>query len=190
MLKTNKLVHFKLRCRYFIELVRKTDELRQAIESQTKRNGVSADSNSQGMEIDQNGNAGGGSSSAEVLALETEMLEYGQTLQADYSDSTVASGSSGVLDELFSLMAYQHPLQEPQLQHLLDQDGRVVVAEELNVAILCKLPSLVSEVRSLPEHMGITCWTSADFRSISRQIPASSFGENLRSNGGPTRRTS
>jgi len=139
VLKTNKLVHFKLRCRYFIELVRKTDELRQAIESQTKRNGVSADSNSQGMEIDQNGNAGGGSSSAEVLALETEMLEYGQTLQADYSDSTVASGSSGVLDELFSLMAYQHPLQEPQLQHLLDQDGRVVVAEELNVAILSSL---------------------------------------------------
>lgn len=70
--------------------------------------------------------------------LDEEMLEYGQSLQADFGDNTLATGSSGVLSELWSLMAYEDPLNEPHLEHLLNNDGRVVVAEELNVAILCK----------------------------------------------------
>ena len=54
VLKENKQVHFKLRCRYFIEMVRKNAELREEAEVRTKRNGVSTDSSSQKMEIDQN----------------------------------------------------------------------------------------------------------------------------------------
>lgn len=125
-------MHFKLRCRYFIEMVRKNAELRQEIELQNKRNGVSTEK----MEIDQNGQ--GTPPSAPMPPLDDEMLEYGSTLQAEFGDSTMANGSGGVLNELWSLMAYENPLQEPHLQHLLDQNGRVMVAEELNVAILCK----------------------------------------------------
>lgn len=73
----------------------------------------------------------------EVLQLETEMLEYGQTLQAEYAeDSRKEVGKA--LDEIWSLIAYRNPLKEPQVSHLLDRKGRVTVAEELNSAILCK----------------------------------------------------
>lgn len=129
-------MNFKLRCRYFIEMVRKNAELRQEAERQSKSNGAST-----GMDIDQNGDQGGNAQIS--VSSDEEILDYGQALQTDFGDGSVASGSNGVLNQLWSLMAYENPLREPHLQHLLDQSGRVEVAEELNVAILCELPVLV-----------------------------------------------
>jgi hypothetical protein len=118
-------------------MVRKNAELRQRHSSQAKSNGFS-DSNSHKMEIDQSGEQEGVSLSEQAPLLDVEMLEYGQRLQAEFGDNTLASGSSAVLNELWSLMAYEDPLKEHHLDHLHNNDGRVSVAEELNVAILCE----------------------------------------------------
>ena len=64
-------------------------------------------------------------------------LMYGQSLAADYVNHTDGYFSTG-LQEIWSLMAYKNPLEEPTVKHLLDQRGRAAVAEELNSAILCK----------------------------------------------------
>jgi hypothetical protein len=39
-------------------------------------------------------------------------------------------------------MAYQDPLNAKEVSHLLDPNGRVAVAEELNSAILCENTSI------------------------------------------------
>lgn len=131
-------VHFKLRCRKFIEMVRKAAELSMASEPSVKSNGFSADTNFQKMDIDQNGaELETGESQAQLLELEQDMLVYGQSLQADYANDSRGEFANG-LQEIWALMAYKNPLKEPHVKHLLDQQGRVVVAEELNSAILCK----------------------------------------------------
>ncbi|TQV90363.1 hypothetical protein V2A60_004264 [Cordyceps javanica] len=130
-------VYFKLRCRKFIEMVRKAAQLNMAAEA--GENG-----NTQDMDIDANGDgyewddAPAVQNETEVLDLERDMLEYGQALQAEYAeDSRKEVGKA--LDEIWSLIAYRNPLKEPQVSHLLARKGRVVVAEELNSAILSSL---------------------------------------------------
>lgn len=137
VLQQHENVYFKLRCRKFIEMVRKAAQLNMAAEAE--ENGGAQD-----MDIDANGDGYEWDDTpvthneGEVLDLERDMLDYGQTLQAEYAeDSRKEVGQ--VLDEIWSLIAYRNPLKEPQVGHLLDRKGRVVVAEELNSAILCKL---------------------------------------------------
>lgn len=101
----------------------------------------------QQMDIDLNGNetipwegpadAEGACDTAELAELEGRMLEYGQTLQAEYANDPRKEVSTA-LNDIWALMAYRNPLKEPQVCHLLDRRGRVAVAEELNSAILCK----------------------------------------------------
>lgn len=62
-------------------------------------------------------------------------LLYGQSLQAEYAGDERREVRTA-LEEIFSLMAYQNPLKESKVAHLLDRKGRVAVAEELNSAIL------------------------------------------------------
>jgi hypothetical protein len=64
-----------------------------------------------------------------------ETLKYGQDLQAEFKDDPRREVTKA-LDEAFSLMAYQDPLNAKAVSHLLDPSGRVAVAEELNSAIL------------------------------------------------------
>ncbi len=66
----------------------------------------------------------------------TEAMEYGQELQRDYRDSPDVEQKS--LLDIFSLVAYDNP-RESVHGGLLDRKGRVVVAEELNSAILGKV---------------------------------------------------
>lgn len=70
--------------------------------------------------------------------LTEDALLYGQSLQAEY-DGDKRREVRTALEEIFSLMAYQNPLKEPKVAHLLDRKGRVAVAEELNSAILKSL---------------------------------------------------
>ena len=73
-----------------------------------------------------------------VLAeLERNMLEYGRTLQEQYVNDPRVEVSKA-LTEIWALLAYENPLKVPQVSHLLDRNGRVTVAEELNSAILRK----------------------------------------------------
>jgi hypothetical protein len=147
VLPDNEHVYFRLRCRKFIEMVRKAAQMNMASEP-SKTNGHIGNAISQRMEIDNNGvsssgwdenvEMGGIESQAEVLELERSMLEYGQTLQADYANDP-RKEISKTLDEIWALVAYRNPLKEPQVSHLLDRKGRATVAEELNSAILLSL---------------------------------------------------
>lgn len=70
--------------------------------------------------------------------LTEDALIYGQSLQAEYAGDKRREVRIA-LEEIFSLMAYQNPLKEAKVAHLLDRKGRVAVAEELNSAILHSL---------------------------------------------------
>ena len=58
-------------------------------------------------------------------------LRYGQELGNEFKDDR----SKIVLKDIWSFFAYEDPRQSP-IAHLLDRNGRVPVAEELNSAIL------------------------------------------------------
>lgn len=73
----------------------------------------------------------------EYTQLLQDTLTYGQDLQAEFKNDPRREVSKA-LSEAFALMAYQDPLSEEKVAHLLDPSGRVAVAEELNAAILCK----------------------------------------------------
>lgn len=173
VLPTHDRVHFKLRCRKFIEMVRRAAELSMASEPTVKSNGLAADSNSQKMDLDQNGaEMDNGENQAELVELEQDLLLYGQTLQADYAKDPRGEFTSG-LQEIWALMAYKNPLKEPQVKHLLDQQGRTVVAEELNSAILCK-PNMSVSLRVCTDKI----------KSIIGQVIACRLGEGVRTDVG------
>lgn len=142
MLEDNEHVYFRLRCRRFIELVRKAAQLNMLNETKSS-NGHGSNAAPQSMDIDLNGSdttaweADGGENAAELAELERSMLEYGQKLQEEYANDPRKEVSKA-LNEIWALVAYQNPLKEPQVSHLLDRRGRVAVAEELNSAILCE----------------------------------------------------
>lgn len=129
-------MYFKLRCRRFIEMVRKAAQLRM-VSDQRKSNGhgpnMELDFDNSGwaetMETDD------AESQAELFEVERDMLDYGQMLQAEYA-SDPRREVNQALGEIWSLVAYSNPLKEPQVSHLLDRKGRVAVSEELNSAIL------------------------------------------------------
>lgn len=141
VLQDNEQVYFKLRCRKFIEMVRKAALLKMANDP-PRSNGHTAP---QDMDIDINGedsytldeDAGGQQVDNELMQLENDMLQYGQTLQAEYATDP-RKDVSKALDEIWSLVAYSNPLKEPHVSHLLDRKGQAAVAEEVNSAILCK----------------------------------------------------
>ncbi|ATY59845.1 Ran-binding [Cordyceps militaris] len=137
VLREHEPVYFKLRCRKFIEMVRKAAQLNMAAEAgeNGNTNDMDIDANGDGYEWD---DAPEAPNESAVLDLERDMLEYGQALQAEYAeDSRKEVGTA--LDEIWSLIAYRNPLKEPQVSHLLARKGRVAVAEELNAAILSSL---------------------------------------------------
>ncbi|RSL66965.1 hypothetical protein CEP54_003523 [Fusarium duplospermum] len=143
VLQDNEHVYFRLRCRRFIELVRKAAQLNMLNETKNS-NGHGSNAPPQSMDIDLNGSdtaaweADGGENAAELAELERSMLEYGQKLQEEYANDPRKEVSKA-LNEIWALVAYQNPLKEPQVSHLLDRRGRVAVAEELNSAILLSL---------------------------------------------------
>ncbi|KAH7192955.1 uncharacterized protein B0J16DRAFT_67590 [Fusarium flagelliforme] len=139
VLQENEHVYFRLRCRKFIELVRKAAQLNMRNEPNGNKH-----VNNQTMDVDLNGSentsweADGGENATELAELEHSMLEYGQKLQEEYANDPRVEVSRA-LNEIWALVAYQNPLKEPQVSHLLDRNGRVTVAEELNSAILLSL---------------------------------------------------
>ncbi|KAI1091939.1 SPRY domain-containing protein [Rostrohypoxylon terebratum] len=138
VLKKRDDVHFKLKCRTFIEMVRKSAELGNP--NAKKSNGHSFDDHPNKMDVDENGfpdqmEEDGMEAQISQDDLLTETIKYGQSLQAEYMDDS----RSKTLNEVFSLLAYPNPLQVKEVAPLLDRKGRVAVAEELNAAILSSL---------------------------------------------------
>lgn len=146
VLPNNQHVHFRLKCRKFIEMVRKAAQLHMALDNNYK-NGHGAEASNQNMDVDQgvgdsstsdvNMDAEVSTSTSELEDLEANLIGYGQRLQAEYA-SDPRKEVTKALGEIWVLIAYKNPLKEPKVSHLLDRKGRVAVAEELNSAILCE----------------------------------------------------
>ncbi|KAJ0120048.1 ran-binding protein [Diaporthe amygdali] len=146
VLEENEQVHFHLRCRKFIEMIRNEAEMNlvgaggpkgnHAAAIATGNNGHSQPPGAEEMELDEDLDDLDGTHDQRDLT--QDALLYGQTLQAEYLGDERREVHVA-LNEIFGLMAYPNPLKEPKVAHLLDRKGRVAVAEELNSAILQSL---------------------------------------------------
>ncbi|KAF3058523.1 hypothetical protein GL218_05464 [Daldinia childiae] len=141
VLRENYDVYFKLRCRTFIEMVRKSAEISNS--NTKKSNGHPYDDTLNKMDVDENGFPD--QMEEDVLDTQTNQedwlvkaVQYGQSLQEDFRDDTRPE-TTKTLNEVFSLLAYPNPLEVKEVAPLLDRKGRVAVAEELNSAILSSL---------------------------------------------------
>ncbi|KUI74076.1 Ran-binding protein 10 [Cytospora mali] len=144
VLEENEQVYFRLRCRKFIELIRREAEMNMVGGGGPKgTHAVAASNNGHGqslpgedMELDEE--MEDLDTSLDVRDLAQDALQYGQALQAEFADDE-RKEVRAALKDIFGLMAYQNPLKESKLSYLLDRKGRVAVAEELNSAILQSL---------------------------------------------------
>ncbi|KAJ5096306.1 SPla/RYanodine receptor SPRY [Penicillium alfredii] len=145
-------IHFKLRCRKFLEMMRRSNELFAATAAATSKrrqdtsSGISDEHAvfDQEMELDdgEGWEADGmdteePETAAQFSELLTEAVQYGQQLRMDYP-SDENGGDKKMLEDIFSLVAYPDPKRSVH-GHYLDPAGRVAVAEELNSAILVSL---------------------------------------------------
>jgi hypothetical protein len=153
VLRDNENIYFKLRCRKFIELIRRCTELTTPTKRSTANghhNGAVTDDYDifdHQMELDDqfattDGHWGAESmdteepadSSAKYEALLQEAITYGQELQAEFRNDPRREVKKALRDT-FALLAYPDA-RESSLAPLLEVSGRVPVAEELNSAIL------------------------------------------------------
>ncbi|KAI2065861.1 hypothetical protein LOZ37_006197 [Ophidiomyces ophidiicola] len=147
VLDDNPQLHFRLKCRKFIEMVRgysEIEKLQPAKRTFTSRNEGVGDVFAQDMELDDqmqdasdNEDMDTSGPGSKDLYHAKAALEYGQQLKADYMNHDKKHYEKP-LNEIFSLVAYSNPTSSPY-GHLLDFSGRVAVAEELNAAILVSL---------------------------------------------------
>lgn len=149
MLKEHDGVYFRLRCRKFVEMVRKAAEMSNGDSSAAPppRNGTlgrdDMELDDEMMDADDGALAASSSSGfnltreMETVRLLQETLAYGQELAAEFKDDGRPEVAKA-LDDIFALIAYPNPLKAKEVSHLLDRNGRAAVAEELNSAILCE----------------------------------------------------
>ncbi|KAF2100879.1 SPRY-domain-containing protein, partial [Rhizodiscina lignyota] len=142
VLKENENIDFKLKCRKYVEMIRKLDEARHRHTSNSNRFASSAINGAERMDMDSrpmtsNGNVDDSTESKTYAELLQDMLKYGQELNQEFKDDPRREVKKA-LEETFALIAYAEPHAGP-LAGLLDESGRVPVAEELNGAILVSL---------------------------------------------------
>lgn len=152
VLQDNPHIYFQLRCRKFLEMLRRSSELSSNSSRQNKSSNGAAllhddddvfeqeeemelddqihdtYSDTDGMETEEP------ESTHELL---TEAVQYGQQLRAD-CPSDDHGDDRKFLEDIFSLVAYADPKSSVH-GHYLDPAGRIAVAEELNSAILVSL---------------------------------------------------
>ncbi len=154
VLGENEQVYFRLRCRKFVEMIRKDAEVNLLVEQRTaKARNAATDHDEIMLEVDGSGNYGDhmdtDMDAGGVSKLLQEALDYGQELRAEFGKDQRKEVTAH-LEEIFALMAYQNPLKEKEVKHLLDRNGRVSVAEELNSAILRKCLPLTTKASCHP----------------------------------------
>ncbi|GLA37714.1 hypothetical protein AnigIFM63309_004666 [Aspergillus niger] len=151
VLQTYPQIHFKLRCRKFLEMMRRCNEPSPSPSKRGKSSNGLSDSSAvfdQEMELDEQLQEGDGyeadgmdmeetESTARSNELLTEAVQYGQQLFLDYPPEE-RGGDRKMLDDIFSLVAYPDARRSVH-GHYLDPAGRIAVAEELNSAILVSL---------------------------------------------------
>lgn len=161
--KRNEDIYFQLRCRKFVEMMRRYSELQVAGSVESGSNGHDDTLDNQ-MELDDQLNRESmrqnmqHAQSEEDVDMETSTaslpksglmksndyltaaLQYGQELQAEFGSDTRPAVKEK-LREVFAIMAYVDP-RESIVGGLLDKRGRVGIAEGVNGAILGKLKFL------------------------------------------------
>jgi len=118
VLENNDILLFNLRCRKFIEMIRKNEELDMDTED-------AIDDDAMDVDDDKTKNM-----SQRII----ETMKYGQELQSLYGNDE-REEIKNTLTETFSLFAYEHP-NNSVLAYLLEPSRREIVANQLNVAIL------------------------------------------------------
>lgn len=145
-------IYFRLRCRKFIEMVRRSTEQQPSKKARSENGTAIHDDDDEDvfthdMELDDE-YMHDAAEDGEAMDMEDaehsgkhgdllhEAICYGQQLRADYPGDE-RKEYKGTFDDIFSLIAYTDPRKSVH-GHLLDPSGRVPVAEELNSAILGK----------------------------------------------------
>ncbi|KAF2637381.1 Ran-binding protein-like protein [Massarina eburnea CBS 473.64] len=175
VLQDNENIYFKLRCRKFIEMICKCNELSSQCHpiptppskrstastlnnanTVANRNSTATDEYDFEMELDEqlgvhNGapwdNSGDDEEEddeddmedkeAKWQELTNKMLQYGMELKTEFANDQRREVKRA-LEDTFALIAYEN-VRESTLYPLLEPEGRVPVAEELNSAILVSL---------------------------------------------------
>jgi hypothetical protein len=160
VLRDNENIYFKLRCRKFIEMIRDCNELTTQCQSThtskhpasnpNKRNSTATDEYDFQMELDEQFGVNNPTPSlddiddddlddkqAKLQQLTANTIAYGQELGAEFANDPRREVKQALKDT-FALIAYENA-KESSLAPLLEIDGRVPVAEELNSAILVSL---------------------------------------------------
>lgn len=133
----NKDIYFRLRCRKFVELMKRYSELQQAEDSDDTQmeldSQLQQSSNTNDDDIDM-------SSSLPMKSNDylTAAITYGQELQAEFGTDPRPSVKKELAD-VFAIMAYSNPA-ESSLVGVLDVKGRAAIAEGINGAILGTCP--------------------------------------------------
>jgi len=117
VLENNDILLFNLRCRKFLEMIRKNEELDMDTDT--------IDDDAMDVDDEKNKNI-----SQKII----ETMKYGQELQSLYGHDE-RDEIKNTLKETFSLFAYEHP-NNSSLAYLLEPSRREIVANQLNVAIL------------------------------------------------------
>jgi len=170
VLRDNENIYFRLRCRKYIEMIKRSTELQEASISPPKRMHTSngrvhddyGDIFDHQMELDEQLGAHrthNGTSmledwesvmdtsddpSVNSIKLIEEALHYGQELKAEFQNDP-RKEVKRALDETLALIAYADPRDSP-LSGLLEEKERAPVAEELNGAILGELQQMYAKI--------------------------------------------
>ncbi|KAF3032058.1 hypothetical protein E8E12_001915 [Didymella heteroderae] len=163
VLRDNENIYFKLRCRKFIEMIRDCNELTTQCQSThtskhtasnpNNHNSTATDEYDFQMELDEQFGVNNPTPSlddtdddddddlddkqAKLQQLTANTIAYGQELGAEFANDPRREVKQALKDT-FALIAYENA-KESSLAPLLETDGRVPVAEELNSAILVSL---------------------------------------------------
>lgn len=165
VLQENENIYFKLKCRKFIEMIKRSADLsgpprsKRPSSTSISRTRTSRANTTNGqrdsltnvfsatgeMDIDTVPEAAVDDTNTNMNMTEKDpvsqqsnlmltALTYGRELQKEFKDDPRREVKEA-LEETFALIAYPDA-RESSLSHLLEEDGRVPVAEELNSAIL------------------------------------------------------
>ncbi|CAE7219577.1 hypothetical protein PTNB73_09874 [Pyrenophora teres f. teres] len=165
VLRDNENIYFKLRCRKFIEMIRKSSEMtaqcraskRSAASATNKRNSTATDEYDFEMELDEQLGVHNAPPSwdnkdqddeldedddmedkeAKIARATNDTITYGMELRTEFANDPRREVKKA-LEDTFALIAYPDA-RESMLAPLLEVSGRAPVAEELNSAILVSL---------------------------------------------------
>lgn len=153
VLKVNSRIYFRLRCRKFVEMIRKgaeilDDPVEKKIKSMSGNSAAASDDDFEPeMDLDDQSNSVDDWDKMETEEADNDStyqdhigdtVRYGQQLRLDFKDDR-SKYVEDAFKDIFAMFAYHDPRKSPT-SHLLDQAGRVPVAEELNSAILGIVP--------------------------------------------------